>query len=175
MSGSDDDYLLCPRCRNDVKAQDDFCTHCGVLFQEGVACRHHPGTQAAGACIICALALCAECGGLVAGRFLCNHHSDYEIYEGMVRIYGVLDDLAAQYAKSCLAQAGLHPVLFCRRQPKGGARFVYSLYAAGGDYDGHIVNEIKVMVPCQEVEKAENVLISLNITLPKKRISKHTP
>ena len=81
----------------------------------------------------------------------------------MVRIYGVLDDVAAQYAKSCLEQSGLHPILYCRRQPKGGARFVSALYAAAGDYDGHIVNEIKVMVPCSEVEEAERVLISLNI------------
>ena len=84
---------------------------------------------------------------MVATRFLCNNHSSYEIYEGMVRVYGVLDDLAGQYAKSCLEQAGLHPLLYCRRQPRGGPRFVYTLYAAGGDYDGHIVNEIKVMVP----------------------------
>ena len=81
----------------------------------------------------------------------------------MVRIYGVLDDVAAQYAKTCLEQAGLHPILYCRRQPKGGARYVPTLYAAAGDYDGHIVNEIKVMVPCAEVEEAERVLTSLDI------------
>jgi hypothetical protein len=40
---------------------------------------------------------------------------------------------------------------------------VYTLYEAAGDYDGHIINEIKVMVPCQEVEEAEKVLISLNL------------
>jgi hypothetical protein len=82
----------------------------------------------------------------------------------MVRIYGVLDDVAAQYTKSCLEQAGLHPILYCRRQPKGGPRFVYTLYSAAGDYDGHVVNEIKVMVPTYEVAEAENVLASLDLT-----------
>jgi hypothetical protein len=81
----------------------------------------------------------------------------------MVRVYGVLDDVAAQYAKTCLEQAALHPILFCRGQPKGGPRFVYTLYEAAGDYDGHIVNEIKVMVPTYEVAEAEKVLASLDI------------
>jgi hypothetical protein len=100
------------------------------------------------------------------GRFLCNHHSSYEIYEGMVRIHGVLDDVAAQYAKARLEQAGLHPLLYCRPQPKGGPRFVYTLYEAAGDYDGHIVNEIKVMVPTYEVAEAETVLVSLDLRQP---------
>jgi hypothetical protein len=81
----------------------------------------------------------------------------------MVRVYGVLDDTAAQFAKSCLDQADLHPILYCRHQPKGGPRFVYTLFRAGGEYDGHIVNEIKVMVPCQEVVRAEKVLRELKI------------
>lgn len=154
MSHPDDDPFVCPRCSNEVEKEDDFCPHCGELFADAIACNEHPQVPAAGACIICAMPLCGKCGGLVANHFLCGHHITYEIYEGMVRIYGVLDDLAAQYAKTCLEQAGLHPLVFCRRQPKGGPRFVYTLYAAAGDYDGHIINEIKVMVPCQEVEEA---------------------
>jgi hypothetical protein len=81
----------------------------------------------------------------------------------MARIYGSLNDTPAQHAKSRLEQAGFHPILFCRSQPKGGPRFVYTLFRAAGDFDGHIVNEIKVMVPCQEVLKAEKVLKKLKI------------
>ena len=163
MSTEDDDQLMCSRCSNRAKAEDDFCPHCGELFTDGIRCSQHPQLPASGVCIICALPFCDECGGAVVGHFLCAHHDSYEIYEGMVRVYGGLDDVAAQYAQSCLEQSGLHPVLYCRRQPKGGARFVSALYAAAGDYDGHIVNEIKVMVPCSEVEEAERVLVSLNI------------
>jgi ribosomal protein S27AE len=163
MTSSDSEYYECSSCGNPVKADDDFCPQCGDLFAEDVFCANHADHQANGVCIICAVPLCSDCGGVVAGRFLCNHHSYYEIYEGMVRVFGSLDDVAAQYAKTCLEQATLHPVLFCRRQPKGGPRFVYTLYSAGGDFDGHIVNEIKVMVPSQEVGEAEKVLASLNI------------
>jgi hypothetical protein len=163
VAKSDDDGFVCGECKNDILEDDDFCPHCGALLVEQVLCNQHQSIPAEGVCIICALPYCGECGTLVLGRFLCNHHSNYEIYEGMVRVYGVLDDTAAQFAKSCLDQAGLHPILYCRRQPMGGPRFVYTLYAAGGDYDGHIINEIKVMVPCQEVSRAEKVLRDLRI------------
>jgi zinc-ribbon domain len=163
MPDAMDDELTCPRCRNEVKDSDEFCPHCGELFADGVMCENHHERAADGVCIVCALPLCRTCGGSVSGRFLCNRHSTYEIYEGMVRVYGVLDDLAAQYAKTCLEQAGFHPMIYCRSQPKGGPRFVYTLYRAAGDYDGHVINEIKVMVPCAEVVEAEKILAGLTI------------
>jgi len=164
MSNPENGPFLCPACHNPVRDKDDFCPHCGELFAEGVTCSTHPGIPAAGACIICALPYCRDCGTPVTGHFLCEHHRKYEIYEGMVRVFGVLDDVSAQHAKACLEQAGLHPVLFCRSQPKGGPRFVYTLFEAAGDYVGHIVNEIKVMVPCQEVGEAETILRTLGLT-----------
>jgi hypothetical protein len=170
MTTDDDDPLVCPKCSNAVQDTDEFCPQCGEMFAEGVKCCAHSESEATGACIICAKPYCKECGRSVAGRFLCDHHSTYEIYEGMVRVYGVLEDVSAQYAQSCLEQAGLHPVLYCRRQPMGGPRFVYTLFSAGGDYDGHIVNEIKVMVPCQEVEQSEAILKTLDFTKPENAI-----
>ena len=34
----------------------------------------------------------------------------------------------------------------------------YTLFRPAGDYNGHIINELKVLVPCQEVQEAEQVL-----------------
>jgi hypothetical protein len=79
----------------------------------------------------------------------------------MARIHGTIDEIAAQYAKSCLEQAGFHPYLFCRVQPPGGARFLYSLFKTVGEFDGLVVNEIKIMVPLQEVVPAEKLLDKL--------------
>ena len=79
----------------------------------------------------------------------------------MVRVYGTLDDLDAQYKKTCLVQEGLHPLLFCRNQPTGGPRIVYPIFGAEGDYLGNLVNEIKVMVPSREVLRAEELLNSI--------------
>jgi hypothetical protein len=51
-----------------------------------------------------------------------------------------------------------------RNRPLNEPRTIHTLYKAAGDYDGHIVNEIKVMIPCQEVMRAKDVLKELNIS-----------
>ena len=163
MKKSHEEVFTCTRCNNEVKRGDDFCPNCGSLFVDHIRCSRHGTQEAEGVCLICCLPYCKDCGGFANNLFLCDAHGNYEIYEGMARIYGSLNDTPAQHAKSRLEQAGFHPILFCRSQPKGGPRFVYTLFRAAGDFDGHIVNEIKVMVPCQEVLKAEKVLKKLKI------------
>ena len=156
----------CSECRTEVASSYEFCPRCGTLFLDHASCHNHHTRHAEGACVICCLPYCRECGRRVNNHFLCNDHQDYEIYQGMVRIHGTLDDIAAQYAKSCLEQAGFHPYLFCRVQPRGGPRFVYTLFRAAGEYDGHLINEIKVMVPLQEAVAAERLLKKLLIVTP---------
>ena len=163
MKKVDDEILSCSKCNNDVRDDDEFCSQCGSIFIENVGCNRHSKVEAEGVCIICCLPFCEKCGAFANNVFLCDKHSGYEIYEGMARIYSTLNDTPAQYAKTCLGQAGFHPVLFCRVQPKEGPRFVYTLFRSAGDSGSHIVNEIKVMVPCQEVMKAEKVLRKLKI------------
>jgi hypothetical protein len=163
MDESEFEILTCEICNNPVKDDDDYCPECGALFIEEVFCDNHNNISAEGVCIICSLPFCKECGTIINNHFLCDHHSNYEIYEGMVRVFGSLNDVSVQYAKSCLEQDGLHPVLFCRHQPLGGQRFVFSLFEAEGDYLGNLVNEIKLMVPFQELIKAEDILKSVNI------------
>lgn len=163
MSEKEVETFECPDCRNEVKQDDEFCTNCGTLFIEDVKCNIHPDKDADGVCIICSLPYCSKCGSLNNKHFLCTLHYNYEIFQDMARIYGTLDDTEAQYVKSCLLTEGLHPFIFCRDQPKGGSRLVYTLYEATGDSGGHLVNEIKVMVPCQEVIDAEKTIKELGI------------
>ena len=163
MEKIEENDLLCGRCKIDIMSDDEFCTHCGSVLIDGVMCDHHHDKPAEGVCIICSVPLCKRCGAFLNDIFLCEEHAEYEVIEGMVRIYGDLNDTPAQYAKSCLEQAGFHPTIFCRIQLQGGPRFVYTLYRAAGDYDGHVINEIKVMVPCGEVVEAEKVLRELKI------------
>jgi len=163
MKNIEEEILSCAHCNNDVKNDDEFCPHCGTILVDNVQCHQHPKVNAEGVCIICSLPYCKKCGAFSNERFLCDKHAEYEIYEGMVRIYGSLNDTPAQHAKTCFEQDGFHPILFCRTQPQGGPRFVYTLFRSAGDSGGHIVNEIKVMVPCQEVEKAEKLLRKLKI------------
>jgi len=164
MDEANDNLLTCEDCNNRVNEDDDFCPECGALFIDEIFCDNHGDILADGVCIICSLPFCEKCGVKTNNHFLCNHHSNYEIYQGMARVFGTLDDTVAQHVKTCLEQDGLHPLLFCRHQPKGGPRFAYTLFEAQGDYLGNIVNEIKVMMPCQEVVTAEEVLKSIKIT-----------
>ena len=153
------EVLICVHCRETVQATDDFCPRCGALFEGECACLNHPGVGAQGVCIICAEPLCGKCGGWAYDRFLCKQHQGYEIYEGMARIYGTRDDTHAQYVHGRLEHAGKHPFIFSRMQPLHGSRLLSNtLLMPQGDYDGHLVYEIKVMVPCPEVLQAEALL-----------------
>jgi RNA polymerase subunit RPABC4/transcription elongation factor Spt4 len=155
--------LECSKCKSHVNGDDEFCPECGTIFEDEIMCSIHTDKEASGVCTICCLSFCEECGAETNKRFLCNSHSGYEIYQGMARVFGDLDDTKAQYVKTCLEQAGLHPIIYCKVQPKGGTRLVYTLFEANGDSGGHIVNEVKVMVPCQEVVTAEDTLRELKV------------
>lgn len=153
------DKFECELCGADVNESDTYCPDCGALFVEGINCKNHPLDEAAGACIICGQAYCKKCGSRVRNLFLCNEHDAYEIYEGMARVFGSSDELETQYAYDALKKNGLHPYVYYRKASPislGGPD--YTLFRASGEYDGHIINEIKVMVPCSEVLQAEKVL-----------------
>jgi hypothetical protein len=161
-----DDTNICSLCHNEVKEKDEFCPHCGSIFEKGLHCTNHAEREAEGVCIICCVPYCSRCGGRVNNLFLCSNHQGYEIYEGMARVFGVSDEVMAQYVQSCLRQSGLHPFLFSRKaSPISGGGSDYTLFCASGEYDGHIINEVKLMVPCQEVLKAERLLQDLELKM----------
>jgi hypothetical protein len=169
MAGKRKESLACPQCNSKVRKRADFCPHCGHAFVAGLKCINHKGTSAAGVCIICSAPFCKECGSRVNKLFLCSEHAGYEIYEGMARVLGMSDELAAKYALQCLEQVGLHPLLYSRKaSPISLGAGDYTLFEASGEYDGHIINEVKVMVPCPEVLKAERVLKDLKLATTRK-------
>ena len=154
--------LTCEVCNNPVKEDDDFCPNCGSLFIDEIFCDNHNKIPADGVCIICRIPFCENCGAQINNHFLCMQHSNYEIIEGMARVYEILDNTAIQYVKTCLEQDGLHPVLFNRNSPYGSSRLSHDLFDLAGNYSANIGT--KIMVPCQEVLKAEEILKSINIT-----------
>lgn len=96
--------------------------------------------------------------------FLCGQHEQCEIYEGMARVLGVSDEVMAQYAQRCLEQADLYAIIYSRKVgPISVGGPDYTLFNASGEFDGHIINEVKVMVPCQEVLEAERILKKLDL------------
>ncbi|OQX94745.1 hypothetical protein B6I21_09025 [candidate division KSB1 bacterium 4572_119] len=159
------EQITCSQCDRGVDEDNDFCPFCGSIFVDNVSCVNHNELNASGVCVICCEPYCEKCGTNVNDIFLCEKHSEYEIYQGMARVFGISDEAQAQYVKSCFEQEGLHPFIYSR---KAGAWHMgsgdYTLFRASGEYDGHIVNEIKVMVPLQEVLKAESILLELDVS-----------
>ena len=158
------DNFICENCNNPVDESGKYCPECGSLFEKNIMCCNHPDENAEGICIICNKSFCNKCGMMVDrgysnNIFLCEEHSNCEIIEGMVRVYGTYDNVQVQYVNDCLEKEGLHPFVFFRKASflhPGGEN--YTLYEPSGDFDGHIINEDKIMVPCKEVIQAEIIL-----------------
>jgi len=159
--------LLCDFCGTEISNDSEFCTKCGTIFIDNVDCFIHPDDDAKGVCTICHQAYCKKCGLRVNGIFLCNQHSDYEIYEGMARVFGSSDEQQVNLFKSVLEENNLHPFIYQRKASPislGGGD--YTLFRASGDPRGQIINEIKLMVPCAEVLHAEKIIDELDQSFP---------
>jgi len=151
--------LFCDFCGTEISSAAEFCSKCGTIFIDDVTCFNHPDDDARGVCTICHQAYCKRCGLRVSGIFLCNEHSHYEIYEGMARVFGSSDEQQVNFFKTSLEENGLHPFIYERKaSPLSLGGVDYSLFRASGEFDGHIINEIKLMVPCDEVLQAERII-----------------
>ena len=159
-----DEKVYCDNCDLEIEEGSDFCPRCGTLLNEGAKCINHPSANADYVCVICCEPFCKKCGAKVSGVFLCAQHDSYEIYEGMARVYGSSDFAQVNYIKSCLEQESLHPFIFSRKaSPMHLGGTDYSLFRASGDFNGHIINEIKLMVLCSEVLEAEKIISELEL------------
>ncbi len=154
--------ILCDYCGAQIAKETEFCLKCGTLLIDDVSCFNHPDEEARGICVICHQAYCKMCGLRVNGVFLCDQHSDYEIYEGMARVFGSSDEQQVNYYKSILEENSLHPFIYERKtSPLSIGGVDYSLFRASGDSRGQLINEIKLMVPCSEFLKAEKIIDEL--------------
>ncbi len=155
----EDEELVCLNCEFIVKSADDYCPNCGVIFAENTKCSLHKDKGAEGICLICLKPYCKQCGLFVNEVYLCSEHSAYEIIEGMARIYGSSDNLELAYYKNILEDEGLHPFLYSRKSsPLSFGNVDHTLFSSSGEYDGHLINEIKLMLPLNEVIQGEKIL-----------------
>ncbi|MBS4033162.1 MAG: hypothetical protein KGZ85_01740 [Ignavibacterium sp.] len=154
--------ILCDYCGNETTNDSEFCIKCGSIFIDDVYCLNHSERYADGVCAICHQGYCKKCGLRVNSIFLCNEHSDYEIYEGMARIYGSIDDSQINFLKSSIEKEGFHPFIYNRKATPmhlGGSD--HSLFRSAGDSRNVIINEIKLVVPCSEVLEAKQLINDL--------------
>lgn len=156
---------ICTNCENEVSDELDFCPFCGNLFLEEANCKNHPSQAATGACLICEEPYCDNCGGYVNEKFLCTTHENYEIYEGMAKVFGSNDYVHCNYIADILKQEKIDAIVYSRKvSPMHLGGTDYSLFRASGDFNGHIINEIKVMVPFADVIRAEEIIKEFETT-----------
>ena len=162
MKDSQNNSFYCEKCEFQISEQNIFCPNCGSIFDESIKCKNHIELNAEGYCVICNKPYCDKCLGRVEDLFLCNEHSHYENYEGMVRVFGTSDEPFINYLKEILIQENLHPIIYSRKaSPYSLGDVNYSLFRASGEFNGHIINEIKLMVPFNETLKAEKIIADI--------------
>ena len=136
----------CEKCGTNKQSVDRYCSQCGALFIEETTCYNHPSTFAQGVCAICNQACCKKCGLWVNHIFLCDLHSNYDIYEGMACV-GVSDDeMELKVAHDILVQEGFHPFIYKTMEYRNRGLIEHSLVP------------VKLLVPCKEVFGAEKVI-----------------
>ena len=155
---------LCADCNFEADDDSDYCPHCGTLFIENIKCETHSKVKAEGVCVICGKPFCSDCSHSVNNIFLCNEHNDYEVYEGMAKVFGTSDEIQIHFVKSCLEENSFHPFIHSKKstpmQLGGNDQSLINFSSSRGE---NIINEIKLLVPCSEVLEAEKLMAEINI------------
>lgn len=161
----DQDDFECSFCENTVAHDDDFCPDCGTLFSNEIDCVLDPGVDATGVCVICCEPYCENCGSFVENKvFLCIEHAGYEIIENYAKVLGSNDETEIEYAKSILEAEELHPIIYTKEKYRHIAVPTEYLIQTSGTSSGDRVNQIKLMVPFQEVLKAAEILKGIDLS-----------
>lgn len=137
--------LLCEVCRNAVGADDEYCRHCGALFEENVECAGHPGEAAESVCVICRRPLCASCAETVSGVSFCTLHKDYGFFNNWAVVYTAGSEPDALTVQLHLEKHGICCIVDARQT---GVR---------APHEG-LLAEIGLLVPFEHVLEAERIL-----------------
>jgi hypothetical protein len=140
--------MTCGQCKRPIRKKDIFCPNCGGIFTDELMCKKHRAIRADGVCVICSTPYCSKCGSDVNKIFLCNTHAEYEVFEGRARVFGSMDNVRTQFARTCLKQAGYHPFMYNRMyNPVADQVSITPLR----NFGEHPSIEQKVLVPFSEV------------------------
>lgn len=164
MEENREEKFKCPHCSGSVKANDDFCPECGTLFAEFVKCIEHTDKEANGVCVICCEPFCKECGIYVNKVFFCIDHCEYKFSEGMVSLFNTNDAAKMEIIRDNMERSGLHTLIFSERTSHYLSNILN--FSPPKEANPSVLlsnNEQVLMVPFQEVIRAEEILDELNI------------
>jgi hypothetical protein len=148
--------FVCLNCEFVVKNDDEYCSNCGTIFTENKKCTLHKIIEADGICLVCLKPYCKKCGLFVNHVYLCNEHNNYEIIEGMAKVYGSNNSMEISYYAEILEKEALHPFIYSRQSISEPFSLPTVLF--GAETNDYIPYEVKLMLPLKEVLEAEKIL-----------------
>jgi hypothetical protein len=161
----EEEKMYCPSCECEVQSDDDFCPDCGTLFADDVKCTTHEEEDAKGVCVICCQPFCGKCGDFIDDVFFCENDNGYKFAEGRANIFETDDRQQIDIVKDVLEEKGFHPLVISSR----GGHYKSSVVGVNPDeiFPTGTANTLPVsylMIPFQEVIKAEEALRELKLT-----------
>lgn len=154
----------CPICDKQISQYDDYCISCGSILSGDIFCQNHTDLEAEGVCLICSKPFCTECGTEVIGKFFCKDHSNYELLENLVTVYKSEDYFKIEELKKILEKVNLHPTIVNKTEyPSFVDLNTYKNINKTDRFISNITEVIKLLVPCQEVQEAEKLIITQKI------------
>lgn len=154
--------LNCPICDRDINQYKNYCNYCGSIIGDELFCSNHQYQEAEGICLICSKPFCSDCGTEVIGKFFCLEHSNYEMLENLVAIYRSDDKNKIIAIKKLLEELNLHPTIINKKENSFGDLKIFNSIKLTDRFTDDINEVIKVLVPCQEVQFAEEAILSNN-------------
>jgi RNA polymerase subunit RPABC4/transcription elongation factor Spt4 len=137
--------LVCEACGNRVTEDATVCPHCGDLFEQGLQCEAHPGSEAISRCVVCGRLLCKRCEEKIAGRSFCPTHNAYRFVENWAVVYTADAEWNASLLEGYLRDNGVECVVDSKRD------------SARALTVGHFA-QVNVMVPFDRVLEAERLI-----------------
>lgn len=101
------DDSACARCGAPTAADADFCRRCGCAFREEGRCGAHDDRQAVARCVICHVAMCAECAVRGDGVHRCERHGGIGVLDGWAVVARPDTHAEAQVLRHRLATGGV--------------------------------------------------------------------
>lgn len=144
-----EELVYCEHCGEPLSSSAVFCRHCGVLVhvqdENKPECVNHPGTEAAGVCVICSKPICKECVVKHEGKIFCDEDEHIEVYEDWAVVCTCSTEYEAEMTKANLERAGIECMVFSQKD--------HVFFSNMGD-----TAIVRVMVPKERINEADGIL-----------------
>lgn len=137
----------CPNCGADLDEDAEGCAACGQLLVP-TTCERHADREANAVCVVCGVALCAECDHPKRRHHLCERHQGVEVLDGWAQLYSTGDEIQADLIRENLAAEGIDARILSQKDH-------FSFTVDLGD-----LAQVRILVPAYDYEAAGEVLAS---------------